>query len=262
MYHSLWLKRSKKKRKKKYIYWDDSVSYFIFSSFEYLLFNTSLLYYNLSYEGNNNNLLTQLPYLLFFYIYSSSLLLHPLFSVLPSCLLLKQLLMSTFSIILLPMLSSVLERLFNSLLMTCLMVMMVMIESMLICTLTVEGKTFYYNNHTFCILICLLCRFVKTIRSWWGEDLDDNDHFAFSWRIDNNIKAGRYFIEMYSEDDDDDDDVSRSFMFEVAPPPAPKRTRPVPARQPARGVRQPTRGTARRASAVRKDRLCLQSVAI
>ncbi|KAI8050021.1 hypothetical protein BDF21DRAFT_456856 [Thamnidium elegans] len=59
-------------------------------------------------------------------------------------------------------------------------------------------------------------RFVKTIRSWRGEHLDDGDEFAFSWTIDRNLRSGRYFIEIYSEDDDDDDDVSRSFIFEVA----------------------------------------------
>ncbi|CAO3621341.1 unnamed protein product [Mucor hiemalis] len=83
-------------------------------------------------------------------------------------------------------------------------------------------------------------RFVKTIRSWWGDDLD-NDDFVFSWKIDSSIKSGRYFIELYSEDDDDDDDVARSFMFEVA---TPVRKASTTARRTR--VQQPARGTVAR----------------
>lgn len=92
-----------------------------------------------------------------------------------------------------------------------------------------------------CKILTCMYRFVKTIRSWWGDDID-NDDFVFSWKIDNSIKSGRYFIEMYSEDDDDDDDVARSFMFEVV----------APVRRTTR-LQQPARGSSAR-RVVRKGR--------
>ncbi|CAO3646299.1 unnamed protein product [Mucor fragilis] len=55
--------------------------------------------------------------------------------------------------------------------------------------------------------------FVKTIRSWDGDNVDD-DEFAFTWYVDRNLRSGRYFVEIFAEDDDDD--VSRSFIFEIA----------------------------------------------
>ncbi|KAF1804133.1 hypothetical protein V8B55DRAFT_1511474 [Mucor lusitanicus] len=56
--------------------------------------------------------------------------------------------------------------------------------------------------------------FVKTIRSWDSDNVDD-DEFAFTWYVDRNLRSGRYFVEIFA-DDDDDDDVSRSFIFEIA----------------------------------------------
>ncbi|KAL9557111.1 hypothetical protein MBANPS3_001529 [Mucor bainieri] len=56
--------------------------------------------------------------------------------------------------------------------------------------------------------------FVKTIRSWDSDNVDD-DEFAFTWFVDCNLRSGRYFVEIFA-DDDDDDDVSRSFIFEIA----------------------------------------------
>lgn len=55
--------------------------------------------------------------------------------------------------------------------------------------------------------------FVKTIRSW-SHDVADDDDFAFTYCLDRNLRLGRYFVEIFSEDDDDDD-VARSFIFEV-----------------------------------------------
>lgn len=63
-----------------------------------------------------------------------------------------------------------------------------------------NGINFIYNS------------FVKTIRSWDSDDVDD-DEFAFTWYVDRNLRSGRYFVEIFA--DDDDDDVSRSFIFDI-----------------------------------------------
>lgn len=106
--------------------------------------------------------------------------------------------------------------------------MMVMTESLLICLHQMEGSSF--DGLSLCsYLLIQTHRFIKTIRSWRGEHL--NDEFAFSWTIDRSIKSGRYFIELYSEDDGDDDDVSRSFIFEVDA----GSSRPTGGRKPVRG---------------------------
>ncbi|CEP17366.1 hypothetical protein [Parasitella parasitica] len=95
--------------------------------------------------------------------------------------------------------------------------------------------------------------FVKTIRSWDSDDVDD-DEFAFTWYVDRNLRSGRYFVEIFA-DDDDDDDISRSFIFDivsggtnVAPPkysPYNNNKYKRPAMRKTRKVYRPVRGTRR-----------------
>jgi len=89
---------------------------------------------------------------------------------------------------------------------------MMMKESMPTCIGKTEGEPLnqllYGNGINF-----IYNSFVKTIRSWDSDDVDD-DEFAFTWYVDRNLRSGRYFVEIFA-DDDDDDDVSRSFIFDI-----------------------------------------------
>lgn len=60
-------------------------------------------------------------------------------------------------------------------------------------------------------MISYFVSFVKTIRSWNSDNVEDNE-FAFTWYVDRNLKSGRYFVEIFA---DDDDDISRSFIFDI-----------------------------------------------
>ncbi|KAG2192880.1 hypothetical protein INT46_004361 [Mucor plumbeus] len=83
--------------------------------------------------------------------------------------------------------------------------------------------------------------FVKTIRSWNSNNVDD-DEFAFTWYVDRNLKSGRYFVEIFAEDDDDD--ISRSFIFDIIS--GESSTTPSRPSSPNNGYKRPAMGSTRR----------------
>lgn len=141
----------------------------------------------------------------------SSLLLPLLSSVLLSSLPQRLLLTSITLICLLLTLSSVLVVLSNSLLTKCLLVM-TMRESMPNYTEKMEGKSITYHSISISIHLTFnLYSYVRTIRSWFNDEVDGDD-YAFSWPVDQNLSSGRYYVEICT---DDRDDISRSFIFEL-----------------------------------------------
>ncbi|KAI8384258.1 uncharacterized protein BYT42DRAFT_611976 [Radiomyces spectabilis] len=57
--------------------------------------------------------------------------------------------------------------------------------------------------------------FVKTIQTWKGSMIgDDNDHFKFNWQVES-VPEGRYYVEILDLDEDDKEDAAHSYVFTV-----------------------------------------------